>query len=301
MSITTDERLMACAREIVKAAGGDAVDIAVLHHSLPNQDLSDGHFWLVGDRCGRHFLIVPDATDGGRAVTPAWCLHQAQHFETLAAEMRRMASIISRVQPTAPRDACPPEAHGASTALAASKRPHGRECSEPPATPMDAASTNPRATVPLPKENWFPSELVAPNVDASSPAPPKQEEDPTAYWRMAYCRECSDHLALGMERCSCGACTLVWDQTNVTGLWGGPVVYTGVGLAAWRRDAPPTIIGTRIVVRLPAVDGYRTRPQGPAVRQVEHAVSAIRDDLGWRVSEGTYIGDPDYGWAPAGR
>ncbi|KAA0676734.1 hypothetical protein [Azospirillum brasilense] len=122
-------------------------------------------------------------------------------------------------------------------------------------------------------------------------------DDPMVHWRPASCQECGDQIALGMERCACGACTLHRDAAGVTGLWQGAVAYAGLGAVEWRHDASPEEIGASIVIRMPQIDGFAARPEGPAVRQPEHAVVATRDTDGWRIAEGSYLGEPEHGWA----
>ncbi|NUB11253.1 hypothetical protein GAY28_00205 [Azospirillum brasilense] len=124
-------------------------------------------------------------------------------------------------------------------------------------------------------------------------------DDPTTHWRLASCEVCGDQLALDKERCICSACTLQQDTAGVASLWSGPVDYTGLERVKWRHDEPPQENGVRILIRMPQIDGFRVRPEGPAVRQQEHAIIASRDSDGWRIAEGLYVaGEPEHGWAP---
>lgn len=123
-------------------------------------------------------------------------------------------------------------------------------------------------------------------------------DDPTAHWHLASCEVCGDQLALGKQVCSCGFCLLRLDAADVTGFWQGAVVYAGLGQVKWRHDTPPPDHGIRILIRMPQIDGFRVRPEGPAVQQPEHAIIATRDPDGWRIADGSYVaGEPEHGWA----
>ncbi|KAA0677677.1 hypothetical protein [Roseomonas genomospecies 6] len=124
-------------------------------------------------------------------------------------------------------------------------------------------------------------------------------DNPTTHWRLASCEVCGDQLLPGKRVCSCGFCLLHPSQASVIGLWQGAVVYAGLGPGPveWRHDAPPQEIGASILIRMPQIDGFRVRPEGPAVRQPEHAVVATLDSNGWRIGEGSYTGEPEHGWA----